>query len=153
MCLESTNTGPSTSTAGTSSTSGSPVPLLETPPSQEEIIKRIEEAEQLGQVGRSLQSSPTWQLAQMAVEARPSTLGGEEPVHKKLWPTVGGKAPPEGILAGCTTEEAPKVLAGTVALCKVCQFLKSMELLIWKMPFSWPVNEIALEVGKYDLHF
>ena len=28
-----------------------------------------------------------------------------------------------------------------------------MELLIWKRPFSQLVCEIALEVGKYDLHF
>ena len=28
-----------------------------------------------------------------------------------------------------------------------------MELLIHKRPFSWLVCKIALEVGKYDLHF
>ena len=49
-----------------------PVPVLEMPPSQEE------------QVGRSLELSPTKQLAQMAAEARPSMSGGEEPAHKKL---------------------------------------------------------------------
>ena len=60
-----------------------PAPVLETPPSQEEIMKRVEEVEQLGHAGRSLESSPAQQLAQMAVEAGPSTLGGEEPAHKK----------------------------------------------------------------------
>ena len=40
-----------------------------------------------------------------------------------------------------------------VALCKIHQFQKSTELLIQKHPFSWLVHEIALEVGKYDLHF
>ena len=56
-------------------------------------MKWIAEAEQLEEVGRSPQSSPTWQLAQMAAEARPSMLGREEPARKKLWPTVGSKAP------------------------------------------------------------
>ena len=30
---------------------------------------------------------------------------------------------------------------------------RSTELLIRKLPFSWLVHEIAIEVGKYDLHF
>ena len=34
-------------------------PVLETPPSQEELNKRIEEVEQLEQVGRSPESLPT----------------------------------------------------------------------------------------------
>ena len=42
---------------------------------------------------------------------------------------------------------------GTVALHEICLFQKSKELLIWKLPFSQLVHEIALEVGKYDLHF
>ena len=54
---------------------------------------------------------PTQQLAQMAVEAGPSKLGGEEPAHKKLQPTMGGKAPPEGIFTGRQSEEAQEVLA------------------------------------------
>ena len=29
----------------------------------------------------------------------------------------------------------------------------STELLIQKLPFSWLVHQIALEVEKYDLHF
>ena len=88
-----------------------PAPVLETPPSQEEITKRIEEAEQLGQLERSPKSSPIWYLAQMAVEAGPSTLGGEEPACKKFQPTVGGKAPRRNSCS-CTAEEAPKVLTG-----------------------------------------
>ena len=40
-----------------------------------------------------------------------------------------------------------------MALCEISQFQKSTELLIWKCPFLWLVCEIALEVGKYDLHF
>ena len=64
---------------------------LESPLGPEEIIRRI--AESLEEVGRSPQSLPTQMLAQMAVEAGPSTSGREEPAHKKLQPTMGGKAP------------------------------------------------------------
>ena len=66
----------------------------------EEIVKWVEEARWLEEVGRSLSSSPTQQLAQMAVEAGPSIMGGEEPVRRKLQPTMGGKAPLEGIPPG-----------------------------------------------------
>ena len=47
----------------------------------------------------------------MAVEAGPSKSGGEEPAHKKLWPNMGGKAPPKGILAGRQGKEVQEVLA------------------------------------------
>ena len=130
-----------------------PPTVLETLPSQEEITKKIEEEEWLGQVGRSPESSPTQQLAQMAAEAGPSMLGGEEPAYKKLWPTVGGKAPQNGFLQATSPKKPQKYQPGTVALCEICQFQKIMELLIWKLSFSWLVHEIALEVGKYDLHF
>ena len=40
-----------------------------------------------------------------------------------------------------------------MALHEICQFQKSTELLIWKLPFFWLVCEIALEVGRYALHF
>ena len=63
---------------------GPPSLAQETPPDPEEIIRRIAEAEWLEEGGRSSQSLPTQQLAQMAVEAGPSKLGGEEPAHKKL---------------------------------------------------------------------
>ena len=41
----------------------------------EEAEKQVEEARRLDDVGRSPLSLPTQQLAQMAAEARPSTLG------------------------------------------------------------------------------
>ena len=81
----------------------SSVPERETPPVQSELPtwseleKRVEEAERLGEVGRSLESLPTWQLAQIGVEAGPFISGGEKPVRRKLWPTVGGNSPQEGI--------------------------------------------------------
>ena len=70
-----------------------PDPDMEQAPTQEELAQWGREAERLGEVGRSPESSLTQQLAQMAVEVGPSTLGGEEPARRKLQPTVGGKAP------------------------------------------------------------
>ena len=66
-----------------------PAPVLETPPDQDEMRRRVAEAEQLEEVGRSPQSLPT---QQMAAEAGPSTSGGKDPARKKLHPTVRGKA-------------------------------------------------------------
>ena len=56
-------------------------------------MRRITEAEQLEGVGRLPSSLPTQQVAQMAADAGPSMLGGEETVRRKLQLTVGGKAP------------------------------------------------------------
>ena len=89
----------------------------------------------------------------MAAEARPSTLGGEELARKKLQPTVGGKAPQKEFLKASKVKKTRKYLSGTVALHEICWFQKSTELLIWKLPFSQLVHELALEVGKYDLCF
>ena len=50
----------------------------------EEAEKQLEEARRLKDVGRSLSLLPTQQLAQMAAEVRPSALGKEEPVRRKL---------------------------------------------------------------------
>ena len=88
----------------------------------------------------------------MAVEAGPSALG-EEPVRRKLQPTVGGKAPWKEFLQAGKIKKTRKYWPGTVALWEIWQFQKSTELLIRKLPFSWIVHEIALEVGKYDLCF
>ena len=46
-----------------------------------------------------------------------------------------------------------KYQPGTVALWEIRQVQKSTKLLIRKLPFSWLVHEIALQVGKTDLHF
>ena len=77
----------------TPSTGGPPVPEMEAPPTPKEIEKRMAEAEKLEEVGRLLESSPTQQLAQMAVKAGPSSLGGKELAQSKLRLTIGGKAP------------------------------------------------------------
>ena len=53
----------------------------------------------------------------MAVEAGPSALGKEEPVRRKLQPTVGGKAPPQKeFLQAGKVKKTGKYWPGTVAL-------------------------------------
>ena len=96
---------------------------------------------------------PTQQLAQMAAEAGPSKFGEEEPVRRKLQPTMGGKAPQKEFLQAGKIKKTRKYQPGTVALHESWQFQKSTELLMWKLPFLWLVCKIALEVGKYDLCF
>ena len=129
-----------------------PSPTREVEKMLEEAERQVEEARWLEDVGRSPSSSPTQQLAQMAAEARPSALG-EEPVRRKLYPTVGGKAPQKEFLMARKVKKTRKYQPGTVALQKIWRFQKSTELLIRKLPFSWLVCEIALQVGKTDLHF
>ena len=70
---------------GPSSPVHPPSPAPQTPPGAEEIMKRIVEAEQLEEVGRSPLSLPTQQLALIAVEVGPSMSGGKELARKKLW--------------------------------------------------------------------
>ena len=62
-------------------------------------------------VGRSPPSLPTQQLAQMAAEAGPSKSGGEELAHKKLCPTMGGKAPQKEFLQAGKVKKKQEVLA------------------------------------------
>ena len=88
----------------------------------------------------------------MAAEARPSPLG-EELVRRKLCPTMGGKAPQKEFLKARKVMKTRKYQPGTVALWEIWWFQKSTELLIRKLPFSWLVHEIALQVGKSDLCF
>ena len=66
---------------------------------------------------------------------------------------MGGKAPQKEFLQAGKVTKTRKYWPGTVALQEIWQFQKSTELLIWKLPFLQLVHEIALEVGKYDLHF
>ena len=128
-----------------------PSPTQEVPLEASKILRRSTEAEHLEIMPPS--SLPTQQLAQMAAEAGPSMSGGEEPVRRKLWPTVGGKAPQKEFLKTGKVKKTRKYWPGTVALCEIWCFQKSKDLLIWKLPFSWLVYEIALEVRKYDLCF
>ena len=129
-----------------------PSPTREVEKMVEEAERWVEEARQLEEVGRSPSSLPTQQLAQMAVEARPSA-SGEEPAKRKLCPTVGGKAPWKEFLKAGKVKKTRKYQPGTVALQEIWQFQKSTELLIRKLPFSRLVCEIAQAVGKTDLCF
>ena len=65
----------------------------------------------------------------------------------------GRKSPQKEFLQASKVKKTRKYWPRTVALCEIWQFQKNIELLIQKLPFSWIVCEIALEVGKYDLHF
>ena len=130
-----------------------PSPAKEASPRREEVEKWVQEARRLEEVGRSPSLLPTQQLAQMAVEAGPSTSGEEEPVRRKFQPTMGGKAPWKEFLQAGKVTKTRKYWSGTVALWEIWQFQKGTELLIRKLPFLQLVHEIALEVGKCDLHF
>ena len=134
-------------------TSAPPTPAKEAPPQVKDIMQWIAEAEQLDRVGRSPSSLLSQQLAQMAAEAGPSKSGGEEPVRRKLQPTVVCKAPQKEFLQACKVRKTRRYQPGTVALHEIWQFQKSTELLIWKLSFLQLVHEIALEVGRYDLCF
>ena len=129
-----------------------PSPAREEEQRLEEAERQVEEARWLEEVGRSPSSLPTWQLAQMATEAGPSALG-EEPVKRKLCPTMGGKAPQKEFRKAQKVKKPRRYQPGTVALWEIQRFQKSTELLIRKLPFSWLVHEIALPVGKTDLCF
>ena len=127
-------------------------PMREVAQVLEEKIRWVEEAGRLEVVGQSPSSLPTQQLAQMAAEARPSALG-EEPAQRKLCPTIGGKAPRKEFLKAGKVKKPRKYWPGTVALHEIRRYQKSIELLIWKLPFSQLVREIAQEVGKRDMCF
>ena len=59
-------------------------PDEEAPHMPSKIERKKVEAEKLEEVGRLPESSPTKQLAQMAVETGPSIPGGEELARRKL---------------------------------------------------------------------
>ena len=67
-------------------------------------------------------------------------------------PTYHGRQDPlEGILRAGKVKKPQKYWLGTVALHEIFWFQKSIELLIWKLPFSQLVHKIAQEMGKYDM--
>ena len=106
-----------------------------------------------GEVRRSPELSLTQQLTQMAVEARPSMSGWEEPARWKLQPTMGGKAPSKEFLKARKVKKPQRYQPGMVALHEICHFQKSTDLLICILPFSCIVCEIALKVEWYNMHF
>ena len=76
-----------------------PSPTREVEKMLEEAERWVEEARWLEDVGRSLSSLPTQQLAQMAAEAGPSTLE-EEAVWEEALTYCGRQSPLEGIPLG-----------------------------------------------------
>ena len=82
----------------------------EAPPIPGEVERRVE-VRRLEEVGRSLELSPTQQLAQIATEAGPSMLGWEELARKKLQLIMGGKAPRKEFLKARKLKEALEVPA------------------------------------------
>ena len=118
----------------------------------EEAERQVEEARQLEDVeGPCHHCQPnSWSKW---LQRPGHLLWGEEPVRRKLCPTVGGKAPWKEFLMAGKVKKPRKYWPGTVALWEIWWFQKSTELLIRKLPFSWLVHEIALQVGKPDLHF
>ena len=66
---------------------------------------------------------------------------------------MGGKAPQKEVLKARKVKKPQRFWPGTVALHEICQFQKSTELLIHKLPFLHLVCEIAQEVGKCYMHF
>ena len=102
-----------------------PVPGVEQEaPTQSELERGVKEAVMLGEVGMSPELSLTWKLAQMAVEARPSMSGGEEPARRKLWSTVRGKSPQKEFMTAGKVKKPQRYWLGTVALCEIHPFRK-----------------------------
>ena len=131
-----------------------PSPMREVEKQMEEAEKQVEEARRLEGCGQGTIIITTQQLAQMAAEARPVYVAGQEgPVRRKLQPTIRGKAPQKEFLQAGKVKKTRKYWPGTVVLWEIQQFQMSTKLLIRKLPFSWLVHKIALEVGNYDLHF
>ena len=79
--------------------------------------------------------------------------GGEEPVHKKLRPTVGGKAPPGRNSCRQAKEKSPEGTGlGQLPSVKYGSSKRVQSSLLGNSPL-WLVHEIAIQVGKYDMHF
>ena len=125
----------------------------EAPPTPGEIARRREEARKLEDARQSPGSSPTRQLAKMAMEAGSSETAREEPARKKLGLTVGGKDPHKEVFRAGMLKRPQKYWPGIVVLHKICWFQKSTGILICKHHFSCLIHKIAQDVGKYDLFF
>ena len=114
--------------------------------------RRRAEAEKLGEVGSHWRhhqpnSWPRW----LQSLGHLCQVGRSQP-RRKLWLTMGGKAPQKEFLWDGKVKKPPMYWLGMVALCKIHQFQRSTDLLIHKLPFSHLVCKIALEVGWYDMH-
>ena len=129
-----------------------PSPAREVEKMLEEAERGVEEARWLEDVGRSPLSLPTQQLAQIAAEASPSGFGGGASLAETLT-YHGRQSPPEGISPGWKSKEDQEVPAWHSCSLGDMAVPKEHRAPYQEIPFSWLVHEIALEVGKYDLHF
>ena len=102
-----------------------PVLAQETPLDQDEMRRRVAEAEQLEEAGRSPQSLPSQQLAQMAAKAGPSMSGGDKPTRKKLHPTMGGKAPRKEFLTAGKLKRPKSTNQGLWLLMRYASFKRA----------------------------
>ena len=122
-------------------------------PTLGEVERRREEARRMEEVGRSPESSPTRQLAQMVAKVGPSSsMGRSKPKRNSGWPWEARPSEREFLKAGLL-KRLQKYQSGIVALCEICLFQESTELLIHKHPFSHLVCKLSQEVGKYDMPF
>ena len=129
-----------------------PSPAKEAPPRGEEIERKVEVAEQLEGWGSDhhCHSPDSWSRWLQ----RPDHLSwaGRNLLTRSSNQPWEAR-PSRRILAGRPGEKPRRYQPGTVALHEIRQFQKSTELMIWKLPFSWLVCEIAIQLGKYDMHF
>ena len=116
----------------------------------EEAEKWVEEAGGCGKV-TIIVANPT--VGPDGCRGKAIYVGSGGASQEEAPTNCGGKAPQKEFLQAGKVKKTRKCQPGTVALWEIWQFQKSIELLIRKLPFSQLVHEIALEVGKYDLHF
>ena len=117
------------------------------------VKSQRKEGKRLEEVGRSPESSPTRQLAQMAAKVGPSSSTGGGVSPKETLANCGMQGPRKEFLKVGLLKRPWRYQLVIVALHEICLFQKSTELLIGKCPFLHLVCEIAQEVGKYDMHF
>ena len=77
--------------------------------------------------------------------------GGASQEESSDWPWEA--RPQKEFLQDGKVKKPQRYWPGTVTLYKIHQFLKSTDLLVCKLPFSHLVHEIALKVGRFDMHF
>ena len=114
--------------------------IAEAPPTPGEVERRREEVRKLrggGEVTGVLNCT----------EAGPSMSAGGAS-QKETPADHGRQGSQKGVSEVQTVKEAQRYWLGILVLCKICQFQKSTELLICKLPFSCLVCKIAQEIGK-----
>ena len=121
-------------------------------PTLDEMNKKREEVRKLR--GRAItRIIPNQTAGTDGSEGRTLRASRGGAIQKEAPPDGGGKTPHKEFLKAGLLKRPQKYQPEIVALCEICWFKKSTELLICKHPFSHLVHKIAQEVGRYDLHF